>query len=609
MSHNLDPFSPDDAPEFDVSTEPLVADAPVSSVSRRRFVARTTAGAAAVAATGLMVPSGIVLAQTSAPIEQRGDPADEGDGAEEPYTEPEDEVENDEPEVELDLEEEPESEEELELEPTEEPADDEGGSDQPSVILDDAERSEDRYFALTGHNLGAPFLEAWVQAGGESGPGLPLSEVRFVAGPGVIRQDFEALAFVYDPTVETGDPVQAVPLPPEAYSGLADAAAFQPVSGCELGESNCRLIAETGHTVKGVIATVWRQGGGARVLGNPLSQEFKKLGVTSQIFESAVVDVDSAGTATIRKLNTALSAAAFADDPAFLPAPPSLGKTTLVTASDGLRIRAKPGTNGDIITVIAENTEFIAAQGDHSDWVPGYADGFSGWVSSEYLKEPQALPELAKEEWLLDVWQGAALSDTALRAAPQMASAVVRSLAFGEQVIVVDWVDGEKVIDIDGIWAQTSEGAFVYGRDLGRSAPVQPTPLPPQAPKIGKWIDIHLTQQLLTAYEGQQAVRTVVITSGKPGWETPEGSFAINTRVANETMDSGAIGAEEFYKLEDVLFTQYFTDKGHALHFAWWKTKETIGRPGSHGCINLLLDDARFLWEWSETGTGVNLRY
>jgi hypothetical protein len=34
-------------------------------------------------------------------------------------------------------------------------------------------------------------------------------------------------------------------------------------------------------------------------------------------------------------------------------------------------------------------------------------------------------------------------------------------------------------------------------------------------------------------------------------------------------------------------------DLGHALHFAWWRTKETIGRPGSHGCVNLLLDDAR----------------
>ncbi len=587
MSHNPDPSLPADAFNDDPSSTPRLAEAAAANVNRRRFVARTAAGATALTAAGLAAPVGLVSAQSSSPIEPRGDP-DDGD-----ESEPEQELPADE---EVDEEPEPEEEEVPE-------------SDQPAEILEDAEQSADRYFASTGHNLGAPFLGAWIEAGGESGPGLPLSEVRFIAGPGVIRQDFEAMAFVYDPAVEVGEPVQAVPLPPEAYSGLADAAAFQTVTGCELGASNCRFIADTGHTVKGELATAWRERGGARILGNPLSEQFEKSGVTSQIFQHAVVDIDRSGDVTLRKLNTELAAAAFANDPAFLPTPPSLGTTTLVTASDGLRIRARPGTDGDIITVIAENTEFIAAQGDHRDWVPGYADGFSGWVSSEYLKEPQALPELAKEEWLIDVWQGAALSDTNLRAAPQMSSAVVRPVGYGEQIIVVDWVDGEKVIDIDGIWAQTSEGGFLYGRDLGRSAPVQPTPLPPQAPRIGKWIDIHLTQQLLVAYEGQRAIRTVVITSGKPGWETPEGIYKINTRVANETMDSGAIGAEEFYKLEDVLFTQYFTDKGHALHFAWWKTKETIGRPGSHGCINLLLDDARFIWEWADIGTVVNLHY
>jgi hypothetical protein len=83
------------------------------------------------------------------------------------------------------------------------------------------------------------------------------------------------------------------------------------------------------------------------------------------------------------------------------------------------------------------------------------------------------------------------------------------------------------------------------------------------------------------------------------GWETPPGYYAINGRVPNETMTSGAIGAEHFYKLEDVLFTQYFTDRGHAIHYAWWRTPETIGRPGSHGCLNTLLDDARFLWDWA----------
>ena len=56
-----------------------------------------------------------------------------------------------------------------------------------------------------------------------------------------------------------------------------------------------------------------------------------------------------------------------------------------------------------------------------------------------------------------------------------------------------------------------------------------------------------------------------VVTTGMAGWETPPGYYTILNRVANETMTSGAIGAENFYRLDDVLFTQYFTDFGHAL--------------------------------------------
>jgi lipoprotein-anchoring transpeptidase ErfK/SrfK len=113
----------------------------------------------------------------------------------------------------------------------------------------------------------------------------------------------------------------------------------------------------------------------------------------------------------------------------------------------------------------------------------------------------------------------------------------------------------------------------------------------------------------MTVYDGTNPLRTIVVTTGMAGWETPPGYYTILSRVANETMTSGAIGAENFYRLDDVLFTQYFTDFGHALHFAWWRTKETIGRPGSHGCINMLLDDSRYIWDWATIGTPILIHY
>jgi hypothetical protein len=537
-------------------------------------------------ASGIAMPGILHAAQEAPPIEPRDDSHDGSETVIEPEAESETETESEE-----------------ELEPTES-----SSSDEPDTIVSEAETEGNRYFAQTGHNLSEPFLQTWAAMGGEEGAGLPISEARFIEGEGTIRQDFEAMALLYDPDPEADSAVRGAPLPPAEADRIAPPAAREPVQDCTLFDQRCQFFPESGQKVAGEMARVWNTFGGARILGIPVSRQFERGRTTTQVFANAVVELKTDGTASLRKINTDIAASAFPGDAAFAPAPPTLGETTLVTASEGLRLRSGPDANSDVIVLLPENAEFIAVAGETGDWVPGYADGYSGWVSSEYLTRPEALPEIAVEDWRLDVWQGAALGETNVRREPRTSGTSVRTVAAGAAVTVVDWVEGEEVIEGDNIWAKLDDGSFVYVRNIGRSAPVQPPPLPDDAPSDGKWIDIHLTQQLMVAYEGRDPVRTVVMTSGKPGWETPAGYFSINTRVANETMESGSIGADRFYVLEDVLFTQYFTNVGHALHFAWWKTPETIGRPGSHGCINLLLDDARFFWDWAEIGTPVYCR-
>ncbi len=506
------------------------------------------------------------------------------------------------------IEPEPEEDTEPEADPDEEPETPEPSSEEPESVVSEAESGGNRYFPETGHNLDEPFLQAWAAMGGEAGAGLPISEARFIEGEGLLRQDFEAIALIYDPDPEADSVVRGVPLPQAEATRNAPADARQRVTGCTLFDQRCEYFSESGQKVAGEMARVWGEFGEAQILGIPVSREFERGGKVTQVFANAVVELNADDTAALRKINTAIAEAAFPDDAAFAPAPPSLGETTLVTASEGLRLRLGPDANSDVIVLLPENAEFIAVPGQSGEWVGGYADGYSGWVSSEYLTRPEALPEISMQDWRLDVWQGAALGETNIRQQPRTSGASAKTIAAGEPVTVVAWVEGEEVIEGDNIWARLADGAFVYGRNIGRSSPVQPPSLPDDAPSEGKWIDVHLTQQLMVAYEGRNPVRTVVMTSGKPGWETPTGFYAINTRVANETMESGSIGADRFYVLEDVLFTQYFTDVGHALHFAWWKTPETIGRPGSHGCLNLLLDDARFFWDWAEIGTPVYIR-
>jgi len=474
-----------------------------------------------------------------------------------------------------------------------------------------AEEAAGEYFAETGHNIAEPFLSLWRQAGGEDVLGMPLSEERFASESGAIEQYFEGIVLVNDPTLEGVWAMQGMHIGDARIDDAAPASAREPVSGCEPGDATCQFFPEMGHTISGEIAELWNRGGGAPVFGFPRSEPFRAESATRQVFEKVILEVSNSGEVTAVPVGRQIMEEnGLEGDPAFLPAPPTLGTSTLVTASDGLRLRSAPSSDAEVIAVLEDNAEFISVTGATGEWIPGYADGYSGYVASEYLSAPAELPTFAVGgEWDTSVWQGVALGETNIRAEPTTESRIIKTIQYGDPVIAVDWVRGEEVDGGGYIWAQLEDGTFIYERNVGRAGPVEPTPVPDDAPWEGKWIDCNLTQQLLIAYEGRTPVRIAVQTTGKPGWETPEGYFAINTRVANETMESGSIGAEEFYKLENVLFTQYFTDRGHALHFAWWKTPETIGRPGSHGCLNLLLEDAEFFWNWAGIGTPVYSHY
>ena len=121
------------------------------------------------------------------------------------------------------------------------------------------------------------------------------------------------------------------------------------------------------------------------------------------------------------------------------------------------------------------------------------------------------------------------------------------------------------------------------------------------------WVDVNLSTQSETFYEGDVPIRTNLVATGKPHWETPTGSFYINKRVYNEHMTNASIGAEDYYDLYNVLYTQYFTYEGHALHYSWWR--DTFGVTGSHGCVSEDYTSAEFAWNWLSLGSRVQIHY
>lgn len=204
-------------------------------------------------------------------------------------------------------------------------------------------------------------------------------------------------------------------------------------------------------------------------------------------------------------------------------------------------------------------------------------------------------------------WQGTVAAEPLnVRSAPHSTAPKVAILRQGQPITVLGWVSGEEIEPTNNVWAMLGEGQYVYSGLIRRSPPEGPPPVPNGVSFQGRWIDVNITQQLLTAYEGSQPVRVMVISSGQPDYPSPQGVFRILRRVHNATMDSRSLPwVRDSYRLENVLYTQYFNEFGAALHLAWWKKEGSFGIPTSHGCVGMPLEEAEWLWNWAQLGTPV----
>lgn len=132
----------------------------------------------------------------------------------------------------------------------------------------------------------------------------------------------------------------------------------------------------------------------------------------------------------------------------------------------------------------------------------------------------------------------------------------------------------------------------------------QPTNRPFGVDTNEHWIDVNLSSQTLTAYEGDFAVMSTLISSGLPSWPTVTGQFRVYLRYESQTMDGTRLGYD--YYLPGVPFVMYFY-QDYALHGTYWHNN--FGYPMSHGCVNLETGDAEWIFNFTSIGTVVNVHY
>ena len=117
-----------------------------------------------------------------------------------------------------------------------------------------------------------------------------------------------------------------------------------------------------------------------------------------------------------------------------------------------------------------------------------------------------------------------------------------------------------------------------------------------------KWIDVNLSQHTMTAYVGgTPALGPVAMVNGAPATPSLVGTYYINRKYEKDRM-RGSNADGSLYDTPDVPWVSYFQG-GYALHGAPWRS--TFGYAASHGCINLPVSTAKWVYDWAPIGTPV----
>ena len=99
--------------------------------------------------------------------------------------------------------------------------------------------------------------------------------------------------------------------------------------------------------------------------------------------------------------------------------------------------------------------------------------------------------------------------------------------------------------------------------------------------------------------------QTFPISMGKPGHDTPNGTYYVQDKFSDVDMDSETYGVPEGssdgYNVHVKLAVQ-FDNSGNFVHSAPWSVADQGKRNVSHGCINISPSDAK--WFYNNFGIG-----
>ncbi|MEG0365082.1 MAG: L,D-transpeptidase [Erysipelotrichales bacterium] len=125
-----------------------------------------------------------------------------------------------------------------------------------------------------------------------------------------------------------------------------------------------------------------------------------------------------------------------------------------------------------------------------------------------------------------------------------------------------------------------------------------------------KLVEVSIADQKVYLYSSGKLIKTAEVVTGKPNgtMDTTKGKYTVMYKTTNFTLKGDAYGYD--YKLPVKYWIPFEGGGGIGLHDAPWRAHHDFGgqrykTTGSHGCVNMRLEDVRFIYNEVVAGTAV----
>lgn len=134
-------------------------------------------------------------------------------------------------------------------------------------------------------------------------------------------------------------------------------------------------------------------------------------------------------------------------------------------------------------------------------------------------------------------------------------------------------------------------------------------PIHPILPEVEEMrLVLRLGERRVYVYDGEAVQASFPVAVGKPGWETPTGSFEVMHMLRDPGWTSPFTGEQIPPGVDNPLgerWIGFWTDGTNFIGFHGTPTRESVGYAASHGCVRMYNEDIRQMFEMVSVGTPV----